>query len=174
MGTTKALPKDPHGRSWRNDFTSIDATGSISVAFKEPQKDLAVYFSPPRGDKKPLPKAKPIVGIQLFDASNGKNPFSSKALELTQFGGPAGQKGFGTLILTVNYSNLNTAVIKHLFLSALDANGKVVYSSIDLDKPVGSTKKPFIYTAKKANTKSCRLIIEISEWPEGDPLISHG
>jgi hypothetical protein len=174
MGTTSVLTKAPQGSTWSYSFKSIDAAGTISVGFKSLKKDLVVIFCPPDAGAKKVPKSNPVVGIQVFDTAGGKNPYPKKAIELTQFGSPTDPKSDDKLILTINYSRLDLSVVKKLIISGMDATGTLVSTTIDLAAPKASTKKPFVYSAARATTKAYKLVLEIAEWPKGDPLISHG
>lgn len=169
------IADSPLGEKWSYDFKNADVEGTISVGFRNPQKNLAVLFKPYFKGLKTEPRSTPIVGIQIFDTSKGNDPASrTAALELTQFGKSANGRNDTTLILTITLTKFNFAKNKYLFITAPGAGGTLDSIQIELDKPSGSTKKPFIYTAAKSRSRTYKLILEITEWPKGDPLISHG
>ncbi|OHD81804.1 MAG: hypothetical protein A3J97_00025 [Spirochaetes bacterium RIFOXYC1_FULL_54_7] len=174
MGTTDKLPKEPQGKLWSYDFKSESVEGTISVGFNNLQKDLAVIFKPfVKGTPKP-PKSTPLIGIQLFSTSGSKNPFPTGAVELTKFGTASKLDDDRRLYLTIKYTELSETVIKKIYLSSVDGNGGPISTTIDLAAPKDSITPPFVYTVKKAKTSKPQLVLAISEWPEGDPLISHG
>jgi hypothetical protein len=169
------IADSPLGEKWSYDFKNAEVEGTISVGFRNPQKSLAVLFKPYFKGLKTKANSTPIAGIQIFDTSKGNDPCSgTAALELTQFGKSANGRNDNTLILTITFTKFNFAVNKYLFITAPGAGGNLDITQIELEKPSGSDKKPFIYTAARSKSRTYKLILEITEWPKGDPLISHG
>lgn len=170
--------EEPRGSSWRHNFKNPEVEGFVSVGFDMPVQQIAVIFRPPSAgatnyDTRHTPKPKSLLCIQMFDASNGKDPCSDKAAELTHFGMPSSPKGVGRLILTIKFTRTSTPV-SYIVLSGKDDTGTYVEESVHFGASGSITRPGFAYTVIAADSKEQIFILEFSAWPEGDPLVSYG